>query len=255
MKLVVELEAAADCAYDNIRAPYTVGSRIRNVVQQHCPEVYDHDGNDPTPWTFALPEWQSSGYARGETAYFVVSSYEKDVLAAVSQSLQKRPEVGMGQMIFDVERAFTETNAVRIGESGRIRTRTGVVVSVEAHDDTWWREEDGSNVFRQRIEENVHYQACNLGIADWDADPIRLFDDHDLVKTYAQPLQVTDSTDTLIIASKWVFDYDVRDQQHRDYLNLALDAGIGAKTAYGFGFCEVMDDHREYDHNHATAQV
>lgn len=255
MKLIIELTAAADCEYDQIRAPYTVGSRIRNTVREHCPGVYDHDGDDPTPWTFALPEWQRNGFKRGDTAYLVVSSFERDVLEAVSQSVQDRPEIGMGRMIFDVERGFTETNAVRIGERGRIRTRTGVLVTVEPHGDTWWREEDGANVFRQRIEENVHYQACSLGLGDWDDDPIRLFDDHEFVKTFAHPVQVTESTDTLIIASKWVFDYQVRDRRHRDYLNVALDAGIGAKTAYGFGFCEVMDDHREYEETHATAHV
>lgn len=255
MKLIVELTAAADCEYDQVRAPYTVGARIRNAIREHSPATYDHDSHDQTPWTFALPEWQQDGYERGETAYLVVSSYDRGVLEAVSRSVQERPEIGMGRMIFDVERGFTETNAVRIGERGRIRTRTGVILTVEPRGEEFWTEENGTNIFRQRLEENVHSQACNLGVGEWDDGPVRMFDDHELVKTFSHPIQVSESQDILVIASKWVFDYEVRDRTHRDYLNVALDAGIGAKTAYGFGFCEVMDDHREFDHNHATAQV
>lgn len=258
MKLVIELEAAADCVYDNQRANYTFGSRIRNALKRHAPDAYDHDSSEPPLWTFALPEWQKEGYKRGETAYAVVSAYDRRVLEAMSMDLQDRPEVGMGRMVFDVQRGFTESNNVRVGESGKIRTRTGSLVKTEPYEERYWKEEDGANLYRQRIEENAHQKAYHAGLLEengYSDEPIRLFTDHDLVKTYACPKQVSEDHTQTFVFSKWVFEYEVRDKQHRDYLNLLLDSGVGAKNSYGFGFLDKMNDYTEYQHDTAQANA
>lgn len=258
MKLVIRLEAAADCSYDNQRANYTFGGRIRNALKKHAPQAYDHESSDPPLWCFTLPEWQEGGYQQGETAYSVVSAYNRDVLEAVSQSLQERPELGLGRMIFDVREGFTESNNVRVGERGKMRTRTGCLVKTEPYEERYWREEDGTNLFRQRVEQNIHQKMLHSGLLerhDYSDEPIRLFESHELTKTFACPKQVAEDHTQTFVFSKWVLEYRVRDRRHRDYLNLALDAGLGAKNAYGFGFLEVMPKYREYTHEDTATRA
>jgi CRISPR-associated endoribonuclease Cas6 len=44
------------------------------------------------------------------------------------------------------------------------------------------------------------------------------------------------------VLSKWRFGYEVRDDDHRRHLNLALDTGIGGRNALGFGFLNIDEE-------------
>lgn len=71
-----------------------------------------------------------------------------------------------------------------------------------------------------------------------------LFDEFELVKTFAVPLTVTQGHTSPHVLSKWEFGYTVRNQEHRARLNTALDCGIGHRNALGLGFCNLPDSER-----------
>jgi CRISPR-associated endoribonuclease Cas6 len=52
---------------------------------------------------------------------------------------------------------------------------------------------------------------------------------------------VTEGVEETWVLSKWRFEYTVRDDHHRQHLNLALDCGIGERNGLGFGFVNVVD--------------
>jgi CRISPR-associated endoribonuclease Cas6 len=43
------------------------------------------------------------------------------------------------------------------------------------------------------------------------------------------------------VLSKWRFEYNVRDDDHRRHLNLALDVGLGERNALGLGFVNITE--------------
>jgi len=63
-----------------------------------------------------------------------------------------------------------------------------------------------------------------------------------LIKTFAVPVTVTEGVEMTYVLSKWRFEYQVRDDDHRRHLNLALDTGIGERNGLGLGFINITYD-------------
>jgi CRISPR-associated endoribonuclease Cas6 len=147
-------------------------------------------------------------------------------------------------------------SAKRRGGIRTIETGTGVLVRIPPrrfaeygidvdHDAAeFWRPEHTMEPFRNQIEANLdrkHGLFCPEylpGPTDRDGD---LFDGYELLKTFAIPVTVTEGVEETWVLSKWRFEYTVRDDHHRQHLNLALDCGIGERNGLGFGFVNVVD--------------
>jgi len=69
-----------------------------------------------------------------------------------------------------------------------------------------------------------------------------LFEDYELMKTFAIPVTVSEGQELTYVLSKWRFGYTVRDDDHRRHLNLALDTGLGERNALGLGFMNITDN-------------
>ena len=250
MRVLARLSARTDAAYD-----YTYHHKLRGRLWRALDgtDFEDaHDGNDPPGFTYSNP-FPPQDMHEGDSRTLLVASPHEELLTHVARDLQNNSEVNVGEMPFRVESLSTLSPDVgEPGSSGVIETGTGLLVRIppwkrdeygieDDHGDsaTFWRPEHSMVPFRQQIENNLdqkHDQFCDndlRGPSDVEGD---LFDAHQLIKTFALPVTVTQGIERTMILSKWRFGYTVRDEDHRRHLNLILDAGLGERNSLGFGF-------------------
>jgi CRISPR-associated endoribonuclease Cas6 len=254
MRVLARLRARRDIAYDNAYH-HKLQGRLWGALED---TQYDHlhDENRPKPFTYSNP-FPPRDMQEGDERTLLVASPEEELLAHVAADLKDDPELNIGEMPFSVE-GFTPL-APDVGEpgtSGTIDTGTGVVVRIPPwrfdeygldidHDEAeFWRPEHTMEPFKNQIEANLdkkHDLYCPdylPGPSEVDGD---LFDGYELLKTFAIPVEPTTGRTETWVLSKWEFDYTVRDDDHRRFLNLALNVGIGERNSLGFGFCNIVE--------------
>jgi CRISPR-associated endoribonuclease Cas6 len=198
----------------------------------------------------------------GDERWLLVAAPEEQLLAHVAQDLQEDRELNVGEMPFRIE----DVNAVdpdvgEPGTSGTLESGTGVLVRIppwqreayginDDHGDTatFWRPEHTMEPFRTQLRANLD-RKHRLFAPDYLPGPTDcegvLFDEYDLLKTYALPVDVTEGERMTYVVSKWKLGFTVRDDHHRRHLNLALDCGIGERNSLGFGFINLLGENDE----------
>ena len=194
----------------------------------------------------------------GDQRWLLVASPDEELLTHVARDLQTDRELNGGEMPLRVE----EVNALApdVGEPGTrgiLESGTGVLVrippwqreryGIEAnHGDsaTFWRPEYTMEPFRKQVVANLD-RKHGLFASEYLPGPSEtdgeLFNEYDLLKTYALPVDVTEGQRMTYVVSKWKLGYTVRDDDHRRHLNLALDCGIGERNSLGFGFLNITE--------------
>jgi CRISPR-associated endoribonuclease Cas6 len=254
MRLLARLEARMDAAYDNAYH-HKLRGRIWNALEG---TKFDdlHDQNRPKGFSYSGP-FPYGTLREGDERNLLIASAHEELLTHVATNLRREPELNVGEMPFRVTDMSALTPDVgEPGTSGTIETGTGVVVRIppwrfddygidpDGDDFAFWRPEYTVEPFKQQLHDNLdkkhgHYCRDDLpGPTDVDGE---LFDEYELLKTYALPVTVAEGETQTYVVSKWRFDYRVRNDHHRRHLNLALDAGIGERNSLGFGFCNITD--------------
>ncbi|MDY6776246.1 MAG: CRISPR-associated endoribonuclease Cas6 [Halobacteria archaeon] len=257
MRLLLNIESQSNSVYDT-----TYHNKLRGRIWQalrNTPFDSRHDTNDPAGITFSnIFPW--GDLDEGEERQLLVSSPEEESLTYIAEDVQKNPEFNIGEMSFKVtDLSALEVDVGEPGSEGVIETATGTVVRLyekhreeygietdENHGDTptYWRKEHGIKPFKDAIQDNLQHKhdlfASDYlpGVTETDE---QLFESYELIKTYSLPLTVTTGKTIDVILSKWRFEYEVSNEDHRRHLNLALDTGIGGRNGYGLGFCNIRN--------------
>jgi len=257
MRLLTELRARRDAAYDNAHH-----AKIRGRLWRALDGTdYDdrHDEGEPPGFCYSLVFPPRQEMREGDQRWLLVASPEEQLLACVAEDLLDEPELNLGEMPFTVE--GVDALAPDVGEPGTrgtLESGTGVLVRIppwqrEAygidgdHGDsaTFWRPEHTMEPFRTQVVANLD-RKHGLFAPDYLPGPSdvdgELFDGYDFIKKYALPVDVTEGERMTYVVSKWKLGYTVRDDDHRRHLNLALDCGIGERNALGFGFLNLVED-------------
>jgi len=255
MRLLIRLSARADAAYDNAHH-----AKLRGLLWGALDGTkYDdrHDTDEPPGFCFSLV-FPPRDMHRGEERFLLVASPEEELLAHVAQDLQADRELNVGEMPFMIEEMQTLSPDVgEPGTQGTLETGTGVLVRIPPwqrdryeievdHGDsaTFWRPEHKMEPFRKQLIANLDRKHGLFapeylpGPSDCEGE---LFEEYELMKTYALPVDVTEGERMTFVVSKWKLGYTVRDDDHRRHLNLALDCGVGERNALGFGFVNVEE--------------
>jgi CRISPR-associated endoribonuclease Cas6 len=254
MRVLVRLRARRDAAYDNTYH-HKLRGRLWGALEG---TEYDetHDVNRPKAFCYSNPFPPGEMAAGDERTLLVASPYE-DLLAHVATDLKDEPELNIGEMPFTVDEITSLSPGVgEPGTSGTLSTGTGVLVRIppwrfdeygieSAHDEAeFWRPNHTLEPFRNQIEANLD-QKHDLFAPDYLPGPSEksgdLFEGYELLKTFAIPVTPTTGEQETWVLSKWRFDYTVRDEDHRRWLNLLLDVGIGERNSLGFGFMNIVD--------------
>lgn len=253
MRLLVRLDADRDAAYDP-----EYHHKLRGVIWDYLrdtPFSELHSVDDAIPFSYSNP-FPVGEIAEGDRRHVLVASPHDDLIRTLSDRIKAGDEFNIGELPFTV--ADTSTLTTDVGEpgtTGTLTTASGVYTPLKR--DRWdefdidpeyeaseigWVPEYSLGLFRQRIRENLAWKHRQI-FRDYLKTPEEggtLFEDWSREKTYSVDVPVTEEYEWTFVVSKWTFGYRVRNDDHRRWLNLALDAGLGARNTLGFGF--VNDD-------------
>jgi CRISPR-associated endoribonuclease Cas6 len=252
MRVLARLSARADTAYDNAYH-HKLRGRLWGALEG---TAYDeiHDANRPKGFVYSNP-FPPGDMEEGDQRTLLVASPNEELLAAVAEDLKRDRELNIGEMPFRVDDLDVVTPDVgEPGTSGTISTGTGVLVRIPPwrfdeygidanHDEAeFWRPEHTMEPFKTQIEANLdkkHGLFCEEHLPGPSDRSDELFDGYELIKTFALPVTPTEGITETWVLSKWRFEYTVRTDDHRRWLNLALDTGIGERNSLGFGFVNI----------------
>jgi len=255
MRLLVRLRARMDAAYDNAYHDNLRG-RLWRALEGTKYEAF-HDQDRPIGFTFSNP-FPPGEMKEGDERTLLIAAPQEELLAAVARDLTTDRELNVGEMPYRVDEVISLSPDVgEPGTSGTIESGTGVLVrippwraeeyGIEKHGEQaiHWRPEHGMEPFVTQLENNLD-RKHELFAPDYQKGPSEtdheLFDSYELMKTFAVPLTVSQGQEMTYVLSKWRFGYDVRDDDHRRHLNLALDTGIAERNALGLGFLNIVED-------------
>lgn len=249
MRVLVRLDATRDAAYDP-----EYHHKLRGVIWRYLDETPFadlHGQSDAIPFCYSNP-FPVSDIAEGDRRYVLIASQRDSLIEYLDNAIESGDEFNIGELPFSVDSTTTITTDVgEPGTTGTLTTSTGVYTRLKR--DRWdefgidhdyetseigWVPEHSLGVFRQRLVENLSWKHRQV-FRDYLATPEEggeLFDDWNLEKVYSVDIPVTEDYEWTFVVSKWTFGYRVRNDDHRRWLNLALDAGLGARNPLGFGF-------------------
>lgn len=260
MRAIVYLRAKTDFAYDN-RYNRKLRGRLWKALSD---TVYEdrHDDGNPIGLSFSNPFPPAKTINEGDRMKVLVAATKRDLLGTVLNDFNENRSIDIGQMQFRVSDAqLVDADVGPPGSTGTLKTETPVVCRLRPEDreqygidedeiphdpdqKTYWRPEFSVEPFMDRITRNLAHKH-HLFEGDGFPDPTEvdydLFTGYELEGTYANPLRVTPDTEITLIVSEWTFDYEVEDRHHRRFLNLLLDAGMGERNSYGFGFINPVE--------------
>ena len=256
-KLILYLEAQADCTYPDMYHRKLHGAILNRIPDPIIERSKQREVSTLGVSFTELVPW--GDVTAGETRELVVNTVNPEVVGHIAQSVSSDPTFDIGEMQFTVQGIDQSTVDVgEVGTRGTLESDTGVLVSIpndrvaefgieNSGDEVYyWSEDDPEEVFTRRISENLAGKwrtfanrsstdngTETAGVSEAIHGP--LFTRKTLQKTYSIPLRVSRDHTQRIVLSKWEFEYEVRNQAHREILNLALGAGIGERNSFGLG--------------------
>lgn len=252
MRLLARLSARADAAYDNTYH-HKLRGRLWRGLQDTEFEQY-HDENRPTGFTYSNP-FPPGDMEEGDERTLLVAAPQEQLLVAVAEDFIQDRELNVGEMPFHIDELTSlQPDVGEPGSTGTLETGTGILVRIppwradeygieNEHDQaTFWLPEHSMKPFITQIENNLdkkHGLFFDDHLPGPSAKDYDLFEGYELIKTFAIPVTVTEGREMTYVLSKWRFDYQVRDDDHRRHLNLALDAGLGERNSLGLGFMNI----------------
>lgn len=258
VRLLIRLRAQADAAYDNAYHHKLRGRLWKGLRDTEYDDLHDDERPMGLAFSNVFP-W--GDIKEGDDRSVLVSAANRDLLAPIAESLIEDREFNVGEMPFRVEEVTGLAPDVgEPGTRGTLETGTGVLVRIppwkadeygidaEGEEAVFWQPEHSLAPLKTQLENNLdkkHELFCDdylPGPTDREGD---LFDEYELIKTFAVPVEVTQGVELTYVLSKWRFGYRVRDEHHRRHLNLALDAGIGERNALGLGFLNIQKDSKQ----------
>lgn len=249
MRVLVRLDAVRDAAYNP-----EYHHKLRGVIWRQLedtPFADLHGQSDAIPFCYSNP-FPVSEINEGDRRYVIIASPHDDLIRSLDAAIESGDEFNIGELPFRVDSTTPITTDVgEPGTTGTLTTSTGVYTRLKRDrwdefnidpeyetDEIGWVPEHSLGVFRQRLVENLswkHRQVFREYLSTPDEGG-ELFDEWNLQKVYSVEVPVTEDYEWTFVVSKWVFGYRVRTNDHRRWLNLALDAGLGARNPLGFGF-------------------
>jgi CRISPR-associated endoribonuclease Cas6 len=251
MRVLVRLRANADIAYDS-----TYHHKLRGAIWRQLQDTSYaalHGDSEAVSFTFSNP-FPVRDMTEGDEQKILIASPHNGLVETVAETIDRGETFNIGEMSFTVDGCATF--GVDVGEPGtrgRLRTDTGVYVRLPR--EQWdeygidaeynaeqisWTPDYPVGLFLQRVRENLAWKH-NIILDDYLQNvtaETELFDGIEPQKTYSLRVPVSSGAgyEYTFIVTKWVFGYRVRNDDHRRWLNLLLNAGVGWRNSLGFGF-------------------
>lgn len=252
-RLKVDIEARS-----NFELPNNYHYKLRGALWSKVENTFvsEFHGN-PISFTYSnIFPWEDCVDEGSRKSFFISSPFE-DIIDEFDKKLLDNQEFLVGEMDYIIRDSKKFSLDVgEFGNSGSITTSTGVVVPIPKEEfdiydindkynseSVFWVPDNGMRSFKEKVVQDVRWKCQNLQ-EDYMEKPESfsdLFNSVELIKTY--PLKVNVTSDYMVnfILSKWNFEYEVSSSDHRRWLNMLMNCGIGRKNNYGFGFLNPLD--------------
>lgn len=232
MRFILHLKPRRKTEYQN-DYNHNVRGILYNLLDEEYPDL--HGDHKAIPFTFS--NLFPPGQFLSDDTKIIVASHSKDYLAEIINGLSDKSELNIGEMPFWIDdiSAFN----VKPKDSGTLISEHGVYCSVNSdrENPTYWRKQQhGVSTFKKRIEESLDWKIDEFTPYNSDKRDFPVFDNLELKDTFARPVTVESNSKITVILSNWEFEYRIRSNMHRRYIQLALDSGLGWKNTLGFGF-------------------
>lgn len=258
MRLLIRLEATRDAAYS-----LSYHHKLRGVIWNGLSDTeYATFHGDSNRVSFCFSNPYPGGYiSEGDQRYVLIASPHNGMIEQFDDVFTEGDEFNIGEMPFVVSEAHpVHTDVGEPGSEGTLQTETGVYVPLpeERWDEynispeynasriSWTPEDHPLGLFLERVNENLSWKHSSVfpQYMNSPSDDAQLFESIRPQKTYPITIPVTSNSgyEYTFINTKWEFDYRVRDDDHRRWLNLLLDAGTGWRNSMGFGFTNIVDN-------------
>lgn len=255
MRLLLKLESNQEQVYEP-----EYHHKLRGVIWENLKgtEYEEMHGNpQEIPFVFSNP-FPVSDMSEGDTRQVLIASPHDDLIDTIEDRLTS------GQLFEFGELSFTITDSIKVvtdvgepGSTGVLETSTGVYLPVR--EDEWdeygldpdyntdkvaWTPEYPVNLMFDKFAENISWKQDVLFGEYLDSpEGTELFDGVNHEKTYSVSVPVTSAGyEYTFVVNKWKFEYTVRSDDHRRWLNIMLDCGLGWRNALGFGFVNKVID-------------
>ncbi len=257
MRTLVTLESKRSQSY-NPEYHHKLRGSIWDRIEGTNYEKY-HGERKETPFVFSNP-FPVRNIEKGERMKFLVSSVHDDLIKTFVDEISIGEEFNIGERRYEVK--DTTIFAVDVGEpgsKGTLETSSGVYIPL--HKENWseynidppynadqigWSNKYDFDIFLERVADNIAWkQDINYGSYLDDPNPFEIFDSFNYQKGYSVDTKVTSEGsgyEYTFIVSKWKFGYNVRNNDHRRWLNILLNCGIGWRNTLGFGFVNKVID-------------
>lgn len=251
MRALLRLRAESNAVYETAyhhKLRGTIWRRLRDT-----PYAALHGDSGSVSFAFSNP-FPGKDISEGDCRKVLIASPHNGLIETLINTIEPSEEFNIGEMAFTID--GITSFGVDVGEPdtrGRLRTDTGVYVRLPCErwdeyginpeynaEEISWTPDHSVGLFLQRVRENLAWKHETV-LDDYlqNLTPeTELFDGIEPQKTYALSVPVSSGAgyEYTFIVTKWLFGYRVRNEDHRRWLNLLLDAGIGWRNSLGFGF-------------------
>lgn len=232
MRIVITVTPCASYAIDT-DLEYKLRGLLYSVIQESHP-LY-HNSEVPA-FTFSNFLPPTNTLEEDESYQIVVGSYSESVLESISDALLGE-RVTVGELELHID-DISQINPA-IGSSGTVTTETGVYCAIpnDKQYDTYWKPDNHSvSTFIDIIESELDRRVDVLTEYDSSDRDFSVFNGVEFNRMKARPYQVASDTTHTFITSKWDLSYEIQNDLHYTYLQLAFSLGVGTKNSLGLGF-------------------
>lgn len=231
MRATVTLEPRRDIEYQS-NYEHNLRGLLYDELRDEFPDVHGDHKDSPFVFSNVFPPEEIITSEKK----FILASYDQDYLYTLLSGIEDS-KLDIGEMPFEC--SDIHLNNIPIGREGVLETPTGVYCEVpsDRNQPTYWRQDHGYNTFKDQIEASLDWKIDQLH-PEYNSEErdFPVFESYDLDRTFARPVTVETNSELTMVLSRWDLRYQIRNDLHRSYIQMALDTGIGWKNSLGFGF-------------------
>lgn len=245
MRLLLDLKATKDAAYD-LKYFNKAHGFVYNLLRG-TPYAVLHNKAGYKFFCFSNI-FPIGDIKTGDIRKFIISSPDSAFVKMLHEKISAIGDINIGELSFRVE--SSKLLELKIRNNMKLITTTPIIIRIpkskyetygirSLRPYVYWESCHPFEAFIKQIEENLFKKYKEF--YKKDIEEFQAFEQFEHVKDV--PLRITIKGEEIVMkGSKWIFIFSGLEysKQRRDLLQFALDAGLGERNTYGFGFVNVV---------------
>ena len=248
MRIVIQIAAKGDYSYDkkyHSKLQGWVYNLMKGTEYKNL-----HDSRNPKLFCFSNV-FPAKDMKQGDKRNLIISSPMKRFIEKLEEKLRNEvKEISIGEMSFEIESVMKiepkiMKNCVLISGTPiviRIPKERYKEYDIESeYNYVYWKLDTSFEPFIKQLEENLlkkfimFYQLSKEDEKMLQEKTMPLFQEFEHKKSVVTHL-VIDGKEQKIFGNLWRFKFNNLNEKQREILQFGLDAGLGERNSYGFGF-------------------